>query len=125
MRQIFARCGAPCWLARVAVLPCEILVARSWNDVYTKHRYGSVAIIGSKPLPMSACTQWLPLCCVVLCYAVDIMCRADRSMGRGPAADSCTPPTTYPNTTLSCQQVPSLHFLSQNSGLSDSDLSQG
>ena len=37
LRHILASCGAPCCFARVAVLPCEIFVARSWNDVYTKH----------------------------------------------------------------------------------------
>ena len=53
MPHIFANSGSPASLAKRAVFPWEIFVARSWKDVYTKPRYGLLSVLGFMPLPMS------------------------------------------------------------------------
>jgi hypothetical protein len=50
--QIFASCSSPCSSANRAVFPCEIFVARSWNDVYTNPKYGLFSVFGFIPAPM-------------------------------------------------------------------------
>mmetsp|Transcript_23592 Transcript_23592/g.57819 ORF Transcript_23592/g.57819 Transcript_23592/m.57819 type:complete len:203 (-) Transcript_23592:649-1257(-) len=52
MPQILPSISSPCSLAKRAVLPCEIFVARSWKEVYTKPRYGLFSVLGFMPAPM-------------------------------------------------------------------------
>lgn len=46
------RTESPCAPASAAVWPWDTLVARSWNEVYTKPRYGLFSVLGAMPLPM-------------------------------------------------------------------------
>ena len=52
MPQILPSVSSPCSLAKRAVFPCEIFVARSWKEVYTNPRYGLFSVFGFMPAPM-------------------------------------------------------------------------